>query len=83
MTSSEYSEAASSKSNKKVYQKYNKNTLSDQGKETPLEVAYMDIYKDTPKLDVEHVVLLKLKRLSRIRYSRYKAWLNGHDLILD
>ena len=32
-------------------------------------------------MDVEYVVLLKPNRLSRIRYTRYKAWVGGYDLI--
>ena len=59
-------------------------TPSEYSKVTPLEVAYLDkaqIYEDTLKLDAEHVVLLKLKRLSRIRHARYKAWVGGHGLI--
>ena len=47
----------------------------DYNKVTPLEVAYIDIhkYKDILKLDELYLRLLRLKRLSRIRYSRYKA----------
>ena len=75
MTPLEYGEATSSK--------YNKNDLSDYGKETPLEVAYLDVYEDTPKLNAEYIVLLKLKRLGRVRYSRCKAWINGYGLIWD
>ena len=45
----------------------------DYSKVIPLEVAYIDTHKDTPKLNAEHIVLLKPKRLSRIRYTRYKA----------
>ena len=50
---------------------------------TPLEIAHVDIHEDASKLDAEYIVFLKLKRLSRVRYSRYKAWLNGHSLIWD
>ena len=73
MTPLEYSEANSSKSNKKVYWKYNKNSFSDYSKETPLEVVYMNVHKGTPKLNAKYIVLLRLKRLSRVRYSRCKA----------
>ena len=52
---------------------YSRETSSNYEKATPLEVTYIDIYKDTSKLDAEHIVLLKLKRLSRVRYSRCKA----------
>ena len=54
----------------------------DYGKVTPLKVAYIDIYKykDILKLDEVYLRLLRLKRLSRIRYSRYKAWINRYDL---
>ena len=45
----------------------------DYSKIYPLEIAYIDIYKDNPKLDAEYIILHKLKRLSRIRYSRYKS----------
>ena len=83
MTPLEHAEATSSKSNKKVYWKYDQDNLSDYGKVTPLEVAHVDIHEDAPKLDAEHIVLLKLKRLSRVRYSRCKAWTNGHGLIWD
>ena len=55
----------------------------DHGKVTPLEVAHMDVYEDALKLDAEHIVLLKLKRLSRVRHSRCKAWTNRHGLIWD
>ena len=41
----------------------------------------MDIHEDAPKLDAEYVVLLKLKRLSRIRHARYKVWVGGYSLI--
>ena len=53
----------------------------DYSKVTPLEVAYIDIYEDTPKLDAEYIILLKLKRSSRIRHTRYKVWIGGHGLI--
>ena len=41
----------------------------------------MDVHEDTPKLDAEYIVLLKLKRLGRVRYSRYKVQVGGYDLI--
>ena len=59
-------------------------TPSEHSKVTPLEVAYLDeaqIHEDTPKLDAKYVALLKLKRLSRIRYARYKVQVGGHSLI--
>ena len=64
---------------------HGRETSSEYGnkKSIPLEVAYVDIYKDAPKLDAEYMVLLKPKRLSRVRYSRYKAWTNGYGLIQD
>ena len=69
----EDSKTAHLRLNRKVYRKYNKNNLSNYSKETPLEVAYIDIHEDTPKLNAEYIVLLKSKRLSRIRQSRYKV----------
>ena len=41
----------------------------DYNKVTPLEVAYIDVYKreDILKLDEVHLRLLRSKRLSRIR----------------
>ena len=38
-----------------------------------LEIAYVDIYKDTAKIDEEYIVILKLKLLSSVRYNRYMA----------
>ena len=75
MTPSEYSKAASSKSNKKVYWEHSHKPSLDQEKATPLEVAYMDIHehKDILKLDEAHLRLLRPKRLSRIRHTRYKV----------
>ena len=78
-------EAASSKSDKKVYWKYNKDDLSDHKKAIPLEVAHMDIYKykDILKLDEAYLRLLRLKRLSRIRHARCKVWVCEYGLVLD
>ena len=81
MTPSEHSEAASSKSDKKVHQEHGHKPSLDQEKVTPLEAAHIDVHKDTPKLDAEHIALLKPKRLSRIRHARCKAWVGGHSLI--
>ena len=75
--------AASSKSDKKVYQEHGYKPSLDQEKATPLEVAHIDIYEDTPKLDAEYIVLLKLKRLGRVRHSRYKAQIYKYGLALD
>ena len=61
-------------------------TSIEYGKVTPLEVGHLDeaqIHEDTPKLDAEHVALLKPKRLSRIRHTRYKAQVYEHGLALD
>ena len=80
MTSLEYSNKPPSEYTNGTGLEYNKVTPSvlkeaslDYSKVTPLEIAHMDVYKDTPKLDGEYIVLLKLKRLDRVRYSRYKA----------
>ena len=86
MTPSEHGEAASSKSNKKVYWEHGHKPSLDQEKVTPLEVTHLDeaqIYEDTPKLDAEHMALLRPKRLSRIRHARCKAWAHEHSLTLD
>ena len=85
MTPLEYSEATSSKSNKKIYQKYDQDNLSDYGKVTPLEVAHINIHKheNIPKLDEVHLRLLGPKRPSRIRYTRYKVQVYKYSLALD
>ena len=62
---------------------YGRETSSNHKKATPLEIAHVDIHEDAPKLDAEHIILLKPKRLSRVRYSRYKAQTNRHGLIQD
>ena len=77
-------EAASSKSDKKVYWEHGyKLGLDHDGKETPLKVAHIDAQEDVAKLDAKHLRLLKPKRLSRIRQSRYKAWAYKYGLALD
>ena len=53
--------------------KLKKMTPSEHSKVTPLEVAYVDVHEDAPKLNAEYIVLLKLKRLGRVRHSRCKA----------
>ena len=82
MTPSEYSKTASSKSNKKVYQEHGHKPSLDQEKATPLEAAYIDIYKDAlNKLDEVYLRLLRLKRLNRIRHARNKVQLGDYSLI--
>ena len=85
MTPSEYDEAASSKSNKKVHQEYDHRPRLDQEKATPLEVAHMDVHKheDIPKLDEAHLRLLGPKRLSRTRHTRCKVQTYKHGLALE
>ena len=85
MTPLEHDEATSSKSDKKVYWKYDKGDLSDYEKAIPLEVAHMDVYEyeDVLKLDEVYLRLLRLKRLGRIRYARYKVWVYKYGLALD
>ena len=80
MTPSEYTNGTSLDYSKVTPSVLKKASL-DYGKVTPLEVTHVDIYKNAPELDAEHIVLLKPKRLSRIRHSRCKAWTNGHGLI--
>ena len=67
---------------------YNKLTSSvpkeaslDYSKMTTLKIPHVDTYKDTPKLNEEYIVLLKLKRLSSARYSKYKSKLIRFSLI--
>ena len=54
---------------------YSREESLDYEKTTPLEVAHIDIYEheDILKLDEVYLRLLRLKRLSRVRHSRYKA----------
>ena len=52
---------------------YSREKSLDYSKVTSLEVAHIDIYEDTPKLDSEYSILLKPKRLSKVRYRRYKT----------
>ena len=40
-------------------------------------------YNDILKLDEVYLYLLRLKRLSRIRYTRYKVWVYKYGLALD
>ena len=53
--------------------KYSKTAGLDYEKATPLEVAQVNIHNDTLKLDAEYIILLRPKRLSRIRHTRYKV----------
>ena len=80
----EYSHKPSLDQEKVTPSEYTNETSIEYNKVTPLEVAHLDevqIHEDTPKLDIEHVVLLKLNRLSRIRHTRYKVWVGGYNLI--
>ena len=61
--------------------KHSKTAGLDHKKATPLEIAQVNIHEDALKLDAEHITLLRPKRLSRIRHTRYKAWVGGHSLI--
>ena len=90
MTSLEYSNKTPSEYTNGTGFEYNKVTplvlkeaSLDYIKVTPLEVAHIDIheYKDILKLDELYLRLLRLKRLSRIRHTRYKVWMEGYDLI--
>ena len=51
----------------------------DYSKVNPLVVTYLD--KNTLKLDAEYVVLLKLKRLRKLRYTRHKVLIGEYSLI--
>ena len=75
MTPSEY--------NNKTPSEHTNETSIEHKKATPLEVAHLDVYeyKDIPKLDEAYLRLLRPKRLSRIRYARYKVQIGGYDLI--
>ena len=90
MTPSEYGNKTPSEHTNETSLEHNKVTPSvlkeaslDYSKVTPLEVAHIDAYeyKDIPKLDEVYLRLLRPKRLSRIRYTRCKAWIGGYGLI--
>ena len=91
MTSLEYGNKTPSEYTNGTGLKHDKVTPSvlkeaslDNGKVTPLEVTHIDTHKDaSDKLDEVHLRLLRLKRLGRVRHSRFKAWINGHGLIWD